>query len=209
MIDRDADVLERDARVEQPLDDLENEDVLERVQSLTTGARRATDRRHDQVRAGPVVELAVAYSGDLTCDGGDAITDQLVGNRIVREQTRLDVVRVVRRRHRGRVVPFVDIDVPPVPAADLALCDSLSRAHPSPRNNGRADSPPPIRSSRARQARRADPNCGFTQSTLHIERWAATRRPVAKPSSPTPRPEPGGSERGETAVTSGFSRLSP
>ena len=45
VVDGDADVVQRDAGVEQPLDDLEDQDVLERVQPLAARAGRAADRR--------------------------------------------------------------------------------------------------------------------------------------------------------------------
>src|SRR5690606_5131153 len=62
--DRRADLLKRDAGVEQPLDDLEDEDVAEAVKSLASRAGRAPDARLDQAGAGPVVELTV---GDARC----------------------------------------------------------------------------------------------------------------------------------------------
>ena len=63
--------------VEQPLDDLEDQDVLERVEPLAARARRAADRGHDQPGARPVVELAVGDPHDLA-GGRAAEADQLV-----------------------------------------------------------------------------------------------------------------------------------
>ncbi len=88
MVDRDADVVQRDAGVEQPLDDLENQDVLERIQPLAAGSRRAANRRHHQRRACPVVQLAVGDAGDLARTRAP-IADQFVGHRVVGEQTGL------------------------------------------------------------------------------------------------------------------------
>jgi hypothetical protein len=48
VINRDTDVVQRDAGVEQTLDDLEHEDVFERVQPLAAGSGGAADRRHYQ-----------------------------------------------------------------------------------------------------------------------------------------------------------------
>src|SRR4029079_11061334 len=76
VVDGLADVLQRDAGVEQPLDDLEHEDVAERVQPLRPGAGGAADGGCDQTGTGPVVELSV---GD-PCSGTRrraAVTDQV------------------------------------------------------------------------------------------------------------------------------------
>ena len=48
MIDGDADVVQRDPGVEQTLDDLEDQDVFERIQPLAAGTGCAADRRDDQ-----------------------------------------------------------------------------------------------------------------------------------------------------------------
>ena len=48
VVNRDADVVQRDAGVQQSLDDLEHQDVFERVQPLAAGAGGAANRRHDQ-----------------------------------------------------------------------------------------------------------------------------------------------------------------
>src|ERR1700728_2702876 len=48
VLDRGPDLLERDARVEQPLDDLQHEDVAEAVQPLRAGPVGGTDARFDQ-----------------------------------------------------------------------------------------------------------------------------------------------------------------
>src|SRR5215207_4367748 len=57
--DGGADVLQRYPGVEQPLDDLEHEDVAEAVEALAAGAGGRADARLDQAGARPVVELAV------------------------------------------------------------------------------------------------------------------------------------------------------
>ena len=88
VVDGDADVVQRDAGVEQPLDDLEDQDVLERVQPLAARAGRAADGRHDEGGARPVVQLAVGDAGDLA-GARPAVADELVGHRVVGEQTGL------------------------------------------------------------------------------------------------------------------------
>src|SRR6478735_4921347 len=60
-----ADLLQRDAGVEEPLDDLEDQDVAEGVEPLRPGAGGAADARLDQAGAGPVVELAVGDAGGV------------------------------------------------------------------------------------------------------------------------------------------------
>src|ERR1700722_3615478 len=74
VLDRGPDLLERDARVEQPLDDLQHEDVAEAVQPLRAGPVGGTDARFDQRGAGPVVELAVGDAGRGAC-GRPAVAD--------------------------------------------------------------------------------------------------------------------------------------
>jgi hypothetical protein len=88
VVDRDPDVVQRDPGVEQPLDDLEDQDVLERVQPLRAGAVGGADAGCDQLRPGPVVELAVGDAGDLA-RGRAAVAHQLVGQRLVGEQLTL------------------------------------------------------------------------------------------------------------------------
>ena len=65
----DADLLQRDAGVEQSLDELEHEDVAEAVEALRAGTGGAAHRGLDELRAGPVVELAVADAGRARGDG--------------------------------------------------------------------------------------------------------------------------------------------
>src|SRR6185503_7217474 len=48
---------------------LEHEDVAETVEPLRPGAGRTADRRLDELRAGPVVELPVADAGGTRGDG--------------------------------------------------------------------------------------------------------------------------------------------
>ena len=96
MVDRDPDVVQRDAGVEQPLDDLEHQDVFERVQPLAAGTGRAADRRDHQRGARPVVQLAVGDAGDLA-GAGPAVADQFVGHGVVREQPGLHGFAALRR----------------------------------------------------------------------------------------------------------------
>ena len=62
MVDRDPDVVQGDAGVEEALDDLEDEDVLERVQPLTSRPGRAADRR-------AVESLIALQLAAMTSDG--------------------------------------------------------------------------------------------------------------------------------------------
>ena len=71
-----ADLLQRDARVEQSLDDLQDQDVAEAVQALGARAAGAADARLDESGACPVVELAVGDAGG-GADGRTAVADVL------------------------------------------------------------------------------------------------------------------------------------
>src|SRR6202035_6126386 len=86
VLDSGTDLLQGDSRVEEPLDDLEHEDVAEAVEAL--GARavcRANAWLH-QARARPVVELAVgdarrgARGGASIPDLGAAIEERARGS---------------------------------------------------------------------------------------------------------------------------------
>src|SRR6188508_47874 len=55
LLDRGADLLQRDAGVEQALDELEHEDVAEAVEPLRSGTRSAANGGFDELCAGPVV----------------------------------------------------------------------------------------------------------------------------------------------------------
>jgi hypothetical protein len=79
MLNGDPYVLKRHARVEQPLGDLQNQDILERVQPHLAGF---ANRRYDQASAGPVVELPVCDPDHLT-GGRAAEADELAGQRAV------------------------------------------------------------------------------------------------------------------------------
>src|SRR5690606_29798683 len=63
-----ADLLERDAGVEKPLDDLQNQDVAEAVEPLGSGAVSRPDPRFDELGTGPVVELPVGDPGSRARD---------------------------------------------------------------------------------------------------------------------------------------------
>src|SRR5690606_35059911 len=91
-------LLEADAGVEQALDQLQLEQVPVRVAPPRPAARRVGQRRTDQVRAGPVVQLAVADADDL--------------GRLLARETCCDVghrasasSRSARRRSRWPAVP--------------------------------------------------------------------------------------------------------
>src|SRR5699024_3386620 len=83
-----ADVLQRDPGVQQLLGDLQDEDVLERVQALTARSRRVPDRGDHQIGTSPVVELAVGDTGDLARDRY-AVSAGPVRDAVIREQAGL------------------------------------------------------------------------------------------------------------------------
>ena len=55
-----ANLLQRDAGVEQALDEFQHEDVAKPIQALRARTTRALHGRLNEARARPVVELAVA-----------------------------------------------------------------------------------------------------------------------------------------------------
>src|SRR5690606_29185244 len=69
LVDSRADLLQRDARVEKSLDELEHEDVAETIEALRPRTGGTTNGRLHELGAGPVVELAVADSGGASRDG--------------------------------------------------------------------------------------------------------------------------------------------
>src|SRR3546814_4831599 len=85
-----ADLLERDARVEKSLDDLEDQDVAERVEPLRARTRCAAHGGLDQAGAGPVVELAVGDAGGIA--RGRPTVAQVAGQRrhVVGEEQRTE-----------------------------------------------------------------------------------------------------------------------
>src|SRR5262245_47792107 len=103
MRDGGPDLLQRDAGVEQALDDLEQQHVTEGVEPLGAGAAGATHTGLDQTRSGPVVELPVGHAGRGT--GGRAAESHVLGHRgqVVGEQQTLlgrvggSLRRVLRR----------------------------------------------------------------------------------------------------------------
>ena len=66
--DSRADLLERDAGIEKALDDLEDQDVAEGVETLGARPLGAADRRLNQSGASPVVELTVGDAGGAAGD---------------------------------------------------------------------------------------------------------------------------------------------
>src|SRR5699024_12680434 len=60
VIDSGANRLQADTGVEEALDDLEDEDVTEAVETLAAGAGCVPDRRGQQIGARPVVQAAIA-----------------------------------------------------------------------------------------------------------------------------------------------------
>ena len=87
MLNRCADRLQSDAGVEEPLDDLEDEDVTEAVEPLAAGSGRIADRRGHQIGACPVVEATVADADNLA-DGGTAVAGLFIeyGKIIIEQQ---------------------------------------------------------------------------------------------------------------------------
>src|SRR5690625_3418969 len=75
--DGHADLLQGHPGVQQPLDDLEHQDVAETVETLAAGALGAAHARLDQAGAGPVVELTIGDTGGLA--GGWAAVTELAG----------------------------------------------------------------------------------------------------------------------------------
>ena len=89
MVDRGADLLQRDAGVEQALDHLEHEDVAEAVEPLRARPVRRPDAGLHQAGPRPVVELAVGDPGG-GAGGRAAVADVLgVGGEVVPEQQAL------------------------------------------------------------------------------------------------------------------------
>ena len=66
--DSRADLLQGHPGIQKPLDDLENKNVTEGVEALGTRSPGAADRRLDQARTSPVVELTVGDAGCTACD---------------------------------------------------------------------------------------------------------------------------------------------
>src|SRR5581483_869286 len=85
-----ADVLQRDPGVQEPLDDLEDDDVAEAVEPLGARSVGRADAGLDQAGAGPVVQLAVGDAG-RGAGRGAAVADE-VGSRRVGAVVR-DLVR--------------------------------------------------------------------------------------------------------------------
>jgi hypothetical protein len=84
--DGDADLLERDPGVQQPFDDLEDQDVPEAVETLGPRAGGTANRGLDQAGAGPVVKLSV---GDPrgAAGGGPAVAGVLAKlGKVIGEQ---------------------------------------------------------------------------------------------------------------------------
>src|SRR5215470_17961599 len=103
MGDRGADLLQRDAGVEQPLDDLEHQDVAEAVEPLRARPVRGPDAGLHQAGAGPVVELAVGDPGG-GAGGRPAVADVLrVGGEILAEQETLLAGALDRRAVTARL----------------------------------------------------------------------------------------------------------
>jgi hypothetical protein len=75
MLDRSTDLLQRDARIDQPLDHLQDQDVPEAVEPLGPGAGCAPNLGHDQAGTRPVVELPI---GDASRAAGDRSTEAQV-----------------------------------------------------------------------------------------------------------------------------------
>ena len=91
--DRRADLLQGNPGVQKPLDDLEDQDVAERVEALGARALGATDRGLNEARTGPVVELTI---GDACGTAGHRTSVTRVGVELrkrVAEQHALSTLR--------------------------------------------------------------------------------------------------------------------
>ena len=99
--DGGADLLQRDAGVEQTLDDLEDQDVAEGVEPLRAGAGGAAHGRLDQAGAGPVVELAVGDAGGVA-RGRTAVAGVARAAARRRRRRAGPAPRRARRPRRGR-----------------------------------------------------------------------------------------------------------
>ena len=100
VLHRGADLLQRDAGVQEPLDHLEQQDVAEGVEPLGAGAGGAAHGGLDEAGAGPVVELAVGDAGRVAGRRpAVAGVARHRGDVVVEEQTLLvrDLGRLVRR----------------------------------------------------------------------------------------------------------------
>src|SRR6185436_10549313 len=86
MADSEPDLLQGHSGVQQPLDHLENEDVLEAVEALGPRAGGATDGGLNQAGARPVVQLPVGDSCGAA-GGGTAVAGVLTQvGKVVGEQ---------------------------------------------------------------------------------------------------------------------------
>jgi hypothetical protein len=101
LVDGRADLLQRDAGVEEALDELEDEDVAEAVQTLRSRPAGSAHGRLDQFGARPVVELAIGDAGGPGGDGA-AVADLVVHLRQAVGEQQLGPNGV--RRGPGRVM---------------------------------------------------------------------------------------------------------
>ena len=110
VVDGLADVLQGDAGVQQPLDDLQHEDVAEGVQPLRARAGGAADRRRDEAGTGPVVQLPV---GDPCSGAGSraAVADEVGVDLVVRGSTDCGVAEELTL---GAVVLVAHVQRPPL-----------------------------------------------------------------------------------------------
>src|SRR4051794_23324064 len=108
LVDRGADLLQRDAGVEEPLDELEDQDVAEAVEALRAGAGRTADRGLDEPRAGPVVELPVADAGRAGGDGAaEAFVVFEVRHAVREEQPKIVTIFAVAEFLHQACLPFI------------------------------------------------------------------------------------------------------
>src|SRR5207248_9909143 len=118
--DPGPDVLQRDTGVQQPLDHLQDQNVLERVEPLRARAVRGADAGRDQLRAGPVVELTVGDPGDLA-SGRTAVADQLVRQRLIGEE--LTLLASLADRDRNRLFETTSVGATSLDHASLPSPD--------------------------------------------------------------------------------------
>jgi|SRR5260363_38382 hypothetical protein len=68
MVNSHPDLLKRYPSVKETLNNLEHEDVAERVQALTSRATSCANLRTNQAGSRPVIELTIANASSTGCD---------------------------------------------------------------------------------------------------------------------------------------------
>src|SRR5690606_20303882 len=116
-------------RVQQSLDDLENEDVPEAVETVRPGARGRPDARLDEARAGPVVELAVGDPGGPARGRAAVARRGVEVGQLVTEQEPLRSLRHRRLRRLLRTTRSAAHGLSPRPFPTPADCVRQREVH--------------------------------------------------------------------------------